>query len=77
MRSVATVAMPEPEMSFSRSPVLAPSHDGGVDQGLKFAALQAKLEALELAGAKQREEVEALKSDKERLLSKVSRITRS
>lgn len=74
-RPAAIVSTPDPEISFSRSPVPAPSHDGGVDRGLEFAALQAKLEALELADAKRQAEFEALKSDKEKLLNKVSRAT--
>ena len=70
---VAAVGTPESKRLISRSPVSAPPHDGSLGPGLDVAAMNAKLQALELADAKRQTELEALKSEKETLLRKVSR----
>eukprot|EP00903_Cladosiphon_okamuranus_P009011 g8620.t1 len=52
---------------FVRSPVPAPSHDGSLDREAEFAAMKAKIEALELAEERRRADFEALQSDNRRL----------
>lgn len=72
MRPVKT-ANP-PENLFLPSPVPAPSHAGSLDREAEFVAMQAKMEALELAEERRQADFEALRSDNERLRGEVSRI---
>lgn len=65
-----------PEISFVRSPVPAPSHGGGLDQGAELAAMKAQLEALLVADKRrqateerQQAEIAALQSDNKKLQS--------
>jgi len=57
-RSIKTTSAPE--NSFVQSPVPAPPHDGSVDQRAQLAAMQAKVEALQLADARRQAKLEAL-----------------
>ncbi|CAN0494133.1 unnamed protein product, partial [Ectocarpus sp. 8 AP-2014] len=60
------------DKSLVESPAVpAPSHDGGLDRDAEFAALKAKLEALELAEERRQAEFEELQSDNKQLLREV------
>ncbi|CAN0387169.1 unnamed protein product, partial [Ectocarpus sp. 12 AP-2014] len=60
------------DKSFVEAPAVpAPSHDGGLDRDAEFAALKAKLEALELADERRQAEFEELQSANKQLLAEV------
>ncbi|CAM9577429.1 unnamed protein product, partial [Hapterophycus canaliculatus] len=60
-----TATSSAPEVPLARSPVLAPSHDGGLDQAAdqaaELATLRAELEAVKLDKEKQQAQIEAVK----------------
>lgn len=73
IRPTATSSAPEDPLV--RPPVLAPFHDGGLDQAAELATLRAELEAFKLDKEKQQAEIEAVKLDNEKLLGEVTMTT--
>lgn len=67
-----TATSSAPERSSVRFPVSASPHDGILDREVDFSAMKAELEALKLADERRQREVEALKSEKQKLQSRVS-----
>jgi len=68
-----------PEKSFVESPIPAPSHGGGLDQGAELVALKAQMEALlaadkrrQAAEERQKEKVEALELAEERRQAEIA-----
>lgn len=67
-----TAASSAQEDPLVRPPVLAPSHNGGLDQAAELATLRAELEAFKLDREKQQAEIEAVKLDNKKLLGEVT-----
>lgn len=60
MRPAAASSAPKDPLV--ESPLLAPSHDTGLDQAAELATMRAKLGALELAKAEQQAEIKKLRT---------------
>lgn len=63
------------EKPLEWAPVSAPPHDGSLNREAEFAAMKAKLEALELANERRQAKLDAMEVENKRLMSKVSFIT--